>query len=63
MEVPRQVVRIGYAGYEGSKPSINLAYLNSVNYATYTYTTDHRRSTFATSTISLRAGVQYALTR
>jgi hypothetical protein len=54
---------IGYAGYEGSRPSINLAYINSINYATNTYTTDHRRSSYATSTISLRAGVQYALTR
>ena len=53
---------IGYAGYEGSKPSINLAYLNSVNYTTGTYTTEHQRSTYATSTISLRAGVLYALT-
>jgi hypothetical protein len=54
---------IGYAGYEGSKPSMNLAYINSVNYTTNAYTTDHRRSTYATGTISLRAGVQYALTR
>jgi hypothetical protein len=53
---------IGYVGYEGSRPSINLAYLNSVNYTTGTYTTEHQRSTYATSTISLRAGVLYALT-
>ena len=54
---------IGYVGYEGSRPSINLAYINSIiNYTTGTYTTEHQRSTYATSTISLRAGVQYALT-
>ena len=54
---------VGYVGYEGAKPSINLAYLNSVNYSNNAYTTDYRRSSYATSTISLRAGVQYALTR
>ena len=38
-------------------------YINSIiNYTTGTYTTEHQRSTYATSTISLRAGVQYALT-
>jgi hypothetical protein len=54
---------VGYIGYEGAKPSINLAYINSVNYANDTYTTTHLRSTYATGTISLRAGVQNALTR
>jgi hypothetical protein len=54
---------IGYVGYEGSKPSINLAYINSVNYANNTYTTTHQRSSYATNTISLHAGVSYTLTR
>jgi hypothetical protein len=54
---------IGYVGYEGSKPSINLAYINSVNYVNNTYTATHQRSSYATNTISLRAGVSYALTR
>jgi hypothetical protein len=54
---------VGYLGYEGAKPSINLAYLNSVNNSNNSYTADYRRSSYATGTISLRAGVQYALTR
>ncbi len=54
---------VGYAGFEGSKPSINLAYFNSYNGATNTYTVDYRISAYATNTISMRAGVVYALSR
>ncbi len=54
---------VGYAGFEGSKPSINLAYVNTYSSATNTYTLDYRRSSYATSAISLRAGVLYALSR
>jgi hypothetical protein len=45
---------IGYAGYEGSKPSKDLVLMNTINL---------QKSAFPTGTISLRAGVSYDLSR
>jgi hypothetical protein len=54
---------IGYLGYQGAKPSIKLAYINSIDEVNDTYTAVYRKSSYATNSISLRAGVCYALTR
>ena len=54
---------IGYAGYEGSKPSKDLLYVGSYDQSTNSYTTYTRKYTTATGTISLRAGVAYDLSR
>jgi hypothetical protein len=45
---------IGYAGYQGSKPSKELILMNTINL---------QKSAFSTGTISLRAGVSYDLSR
>ena len=54
---------VGYAGYEGSKPSKNLLYIGNYDPSTNSYTTYSRKYTSATGTISLRAGVSYDLSR
>jgi hypothetical protein len=54
---------VGYAGYQGSKPSKNLLYLDTYDPSTNSYTTYSRKYISATGTISLRAGVLYDLTR
>jgi hypothetical protein len=45
---------IGYAGYQGSKPSKELILMNTINL---------QKSAFSTGTLSLRAGVSYDLSR
>ena len=54
---------IGYAGYNGSKPSKDLLYIGSYDQSTNSYTTYTRKYTTSTGTISLRAGVAYDLSR
>jgi hypothetical protein len=54
---------IGYAGYEGSKPSKDLPNIGAYDPSTNTFITYPRKYTAATGTISLRAGVSYELSR
>ncbi len=54
---------MGYAGYEGSKPSKDLPNIGAYDPSTNTFTTYSRKYTATTGTISLRAGVSYDLSR